>query len=135
MTNKEAINLLDNLIGMVEDNQNSDYDTALHMAIDSLKAEPHWVSCSERLPETKYEDGIPIVEGFIVTVKETRNNEEPKYHTDLAWNLGDYIDDCWDTYNDWKEGQDVHVIVWRPLPAPYRSDDFSQHMNPPESDE
>lgn len=37
MTNKEAINLLDNLIGMVEDNQNSDYDKALKMAIDALK--------------------------------------------------------------------------------------------------
>lgn len=40
MTNKEAINLLDNLLGMVEDNQNNDYDTALHMGIDALKAEP-----------------------------------------------------------------------------------------------
>ena len=37
MTNKEAINLLDNLLGMVEDNQNSDYDKALKMAIDALK--------------------------------------------------------------------------------------------------
>lgn len=37
MTNKEAINLLDNLIGMIEDNQNSDYDTALKMAIEALK--------------------------------------------------------------------------------------------------
>lgn len=39
MTNKEAINLLDNLIGMVDDNQNSDYDQALHMGINSLKSE------------------------------------------------------------------------------------------------
>lgn len=37
MTNEEAINLLDNLIGMVEDNQNSDYDKALKMAIETLK--------------------------------------------------------------------------------------------------
>lgn len=37
MTNKEAINLLDNLIGMIEDNQNSDYDKALKMAIEALK--------------------------------------------------------------------------------------------------
>lgn len=47
MTNKEAINLLDNLIGMVDDNQNSDYDQALHMGINLLKAEPQWISCSE----------------------------------------------------------------------------------------
>lgn len=37
MTNEEAINLLDNLIGMIEDNHNSDYDTAFKMAIKALK--------------------------------------------------------------------------------------------------
>jgi hypothetical protein len=37
MTREEAIELLDNLIGMVEDNQNSDYDTALKMAIKALE--------------------------------------------------------------------------------------------------
>ena len=40
MTREEAIDLLDNLIGMVDDNHDSDYDTVLKMAIDSLKQEP-----------------------------------------------------------------------------------------------
>ena len=40
MTREEAIDLLDNLIGTVEDNHNSDYDTAIKIAIDSLKQEP-----------------------------------------------------------------------------------------------
>ena len=35
----QAIDLLDNLIGMVEDNQENDYDTAFRMAIDALKAQ------------------------------------------------------------------------------------------------
>ena len=39
MTREQAINLLDNLIGMVEDNHNSDYDMALQMAIKALKQE------------------------------------------------------------------------------------------------
>lgn len=39
MTREQAINLLDNLIGMVEDNQNSDYNMALQMAIKALKQE------------------------------------------------------------------------------------------------
>lgn len=34
---EESIDLLDNLIGMVEDNHDSDYDTALKMAIKSLE--------------------------------------------------------------------------------------------------
>lgn len=40
MTREEAIDLLDNLIGMVEDNHNSDYDTALQMGIKALEQEP-----------------------------------------------------------------------------------------------
>ena len=40
MTREEAIVLLDNLIGMIEDNHNSDYDKALKMAIKSLEQEP-----------------------------------------------------------------------------------------------
>lgn len=36
MTNEEAINLLDNLIGMIADSQENDYDSALKMAIESL---------------------------------------------------------------------------------------------------
>ena len=39
MTSAAAIDLLDNLIGMVDDNQGNDYDSALHMAIDALKAQ------------------------------------------------------------------------------------------------
>ena len=37
MTRIEAIDLLDNLIGMVDDNHDSNYDTALKMAIKALE--------------------------------------------------------------------------------------------------
>lgn len=37
MTNEEAKDLLDNLIGMVEDNQNNDYDEALKLGIEALE--------------------------------------------------------------------------------------------------
>lgn len=37
---EKAIDLLDNLIGMVEDNQDNDYDKALKMGIESLRKEP-----------------------------------------------------------------------------------------------
>ena len=39
MNREEAIDLLSNLIGMVEDNHNSDYDKALKMGIKALKKE------------------------------------------------------------------------------------------------
>ena len=37
MNNQEAIDLLDNLIGMISDNQDSDYDEALKMGISALQ--------------------------------------------------------------------------------------------------
>ena len=37
MTTEEAKDLLDNLIGMLTDNHNSDYDTALKMGIKALE--------------------------------------------------------------------------------------------------
>ena len=40
MSREEAIDLLDNLNGMIEDSRNSDYDTALQMAIKALLQEP-----------------------------------------------------------------------------------------------
>lgn len=39
MDRQDAIDLLDNLIGMVDDNHGSDYDAALRMGIEALKAE------------------------------------------------------------------------------------------------
>ena len=40
MDKQTTIDLLDNLLGMVEDNHESDYDTAIHMGIDAIKALP-----------------------------------------------------------------------------------------------
>lgn len=37
---EKAIDLLDNLLGIVEDNQDKDYDKALKMGIESLQEEP-----------------------------------------------------------------------------------------------
>ena len=39
MEKSRAIDLLDNLIGMIEDNHDNDYDTAFRMAIEALKAQ------------------------------------------------------------------------------------------------
>lgn len=49
MDKEQAIDLLDNLIGMVEDNQENDYDTALRMAIEALKAQ---LSCESTTSDT-----------------------------------------------------------------------------------
>lgn len=96
------------------------------------KTAQQWIPCSERLPERIINGDVETVQEFFVTVKERWPGEEWEYHTDVAEFPGDYIDDVWQTCNDWKEGQEVHVIAWMPLPEPFNPDDFSQHMNPPE---
>ena len=85
-----------------------------------IQPEPHWIPCSERLPDRIINGDVETVQDFFVTVKERWPGEEWKYHTDVAEFPGDYIDDVWQTYNDWKEGQEVHVIAWMPLPKPYK---------------
>ena len=47
MTKQEAIDLLDNLIGMIEDNHGSDYDSAIRMAINALKNQPEIIRCKD----------------------------------------------------------------------------------------
>ena len=39
MTREEAIELLEDLDGAIEDNQGRDYDEAFHMAIEALSAD------------------------------------------------------------------------------------------------
>ena len=55
MTRAEAIDLLSNLIGSVEDSNGNDYDKAIHMAIRSLEA---WDEVSYLVNKTYW--GFPI---------------------------------------------------------------------------
>ena len=72
MTVEKAIDLLDNLVGMIEDNQGNDYDEALKMAINSLGA---WERVIEELshidsihtPDEEYEAGV--VDGIHLAVR------------------------------------------------------------------
>jgi hypothetical protein len=54
MTREEAIELLEDVIGCIEDNQGRDYDTAFRMAIEALKAKPP--------TEGKYEKAIKTLQ-------------------------------------------------------------------------
>lgn len=69
MTREKAIDLLDNLNGMIEDSRNSDYDTAFKMAIKALKQEPceDCISRQAVLDEMykRRVDGDAITAGFI----------------------------------------------------------------------
>lgn len=104
----------------------SDILIALTDAMNALRDVPsaqQWIPCSEKLPKRIINGNVETVQEFFVTVKERWPGEEWSYHTDIAEFPGDYIDDIWQTYNDWREGQEVHVIAWMPLPKPWRGED------------
>ena len=39
-------------------------------------------------------------------------NEPCEYYMDVATAYGSYLDNFWDTTNDWNEGNDIHVIAY-----------------------
>ena len=70
-----------------------------------------WISVDERL--------LDDIDDYIVVVKMKYEWEtEWEYDTDVAAFVFEngYIDNHWDTFNDWYEGQECHVTHWMPLP-------------------
>ena len=139
MTRTEAIDLLDNLIGMIEDNHESDYDTAFKMAIQALK-EPTGDLISrdlllERMADyvaSGYADSVEDFEEYSKIVCQLPSAEKPKWIPDSErlpqvneWVLCQ----CRTCYkvlkltsyrcyrNDIQEYMDSFVIEWMPLPS------------------
>ena len=78
-----------------------------------------WIPVTERLPE--------VIDTYLVVVVSKYDYEkEVSIDTDVAtYNPyeGGYIDNCWNTYNDWDEGQQyLHVTHWMPLPEPSKGE-------------
>ena len=86
--------------------------------LDQLpKAEiPRWIPVTERMPDT-------VGGSYLVAIKyKYAFEKEFSYDTDVAtYNPyeGGYIGGCWDTWNDWDEGQEhMEVTHWMELPEP-----------------
>ena len=76
-----------------------------------MKSIIEWVSCEKMLPNVK--------DDYLVLIKQKYDYEkEWEYYIDVGTSFGDYIDGFWDTYNDWIEGQETHVIYWAKFPSP-----------------
>lgn len=70
-----------------------------------IKSEIEWISCEERLPECK--------DSYLVLVE-----QDGDCNIDVAISFGEYIDNFWDTFIDWIEGQETHITYWAKLPSP-----------------
>lgn len=77
-----------------------------------------WIPTKVALPN----DGT-----YLVTGKQKYEWEAAwDYFVDIGYCPGTYIDDHWDTVNDWIEGQETHIIAWMPLPDPYKEKDNAE---------
>lgn len=57
------------------------------------------------------------------------NGKTWRYSVDIAHPYGTYLDDFWDTCNDWLEGQRVEVIGYAELPYSLLEDDLKDAKN------
>ena len=46
------------------------------------------------------------------------------YHVDYAEPFGDYLDNFWDTSNDWDEGQRIEVLAYAEFPGWLKESDL-----------
>ena len=74
------------------------------------QAEPHWIPCSERLPE---EDGQ-----YLITVKYVHVDD----YEDIYSEHGEWADGKWDMFTFGHCGKVENIIAWMPLPEPYREE-------------
>lgn len=74
-----------------------------------------WIPVREKLPEI---GNRCIVSG----IQKYSWEKNWVCFVDVAESGGTYIDDYWDTFNDWKEGQETHIVAWMPLPKPWKGE-------------
>ena len=85
---------------------------AIHEAIDMLRSqpEPHWILCSERLPENRRQ---------VLVYARSVHYALAKYD-EMREADGTYKKQ-WVTFDAWKPYYTIkEVIAWMPLPEPYK---------------
>lgn len=71
-------------------------------------------------------DEIVLGEKFLVFLRENDYDDDKTwtYHVDITRPYGSYIDNFWDTMNDWYEGQRVEVLAYAHFPQGLKEDDL-----------
>lgn len=67
-------------------------------------------------------------EEFLILLREDNydNGATWMYHMDYATPYGSYLDNFWDTSNDWDEGQLIEVLAYAEFPSYLRETDLME---------
>lgn len=82
----------------------------------------NWIPFDRKNPPTDLFDE----EYFLILLREDNydNGATWRYSVDVATPCGSYIDDFWDTVNDWCEGQHVEVVAYARFPSYLKESDL-----------
>lgn len=87
----------------------------LRMAVRALESKPHWIPCSERLPEThEVVDYTGRCEESDLVLICDVTEPQPQVHVGCCWTVGDKT---WWRSREWKVLD--KVVAWMPLPEAY----------------
>ena len=69
---------------------------------------------------------LPYLDKYMIFLREADHDdgENWRYHVDNAEPYGSYLDDFWDTENDWDEGQRIEVLAYAEMPSYLKESDL-----------
>ena len=69
---------------------------------------------------------LRMLEEYLIFFREDNydNGATWDYHVDYATPYGDYLDNFWDTENDWNEGQRIEVLAYAEFPDYLKENDL-----------
>ena len=72
--------------------------------------------------------GLSPVEKYLIFFRSDNydNGASWTYLTDCAEPFGDYLDNFWNTENDWFEGQQIEVLAYAEFPCWMKEDDLCE---------
>lgn len=82
----------------------------------------NWIPFDKNHPPT---DLLEDKEYLILLREDNYDNGATwSYHVDIATAYGSYLDDFWNTTNDWDEGQRIDVLYYCELPYYLKEEDL-----------